>query len=84
VTTDALVRDGQTLFVGGLIRERDEEIRRGIPGLMRIPILGRLFGKTSKTTRRSELVTLITPHIMEPGQDAPVAHMPEMERKLDR
>ena len=82
VTTDALVKDGQTLFVGGLIRERDEEVRSGIPGLMRIPILGRLFGRTTQTTRRSELVTLITPYILEPGEEAPIAHMPEMQEQL--
>jgi len=83
VTTDALVRDGQTLFVGGLIRERNEEIRRGVPVLMRIPLLGRLFGRTVQTRRRAELVTLITPHIVQPGESPPVAHMPAVERELE-
>jgi type II secretory pathway component GspD/PulD (secretin) len=67
VTTEVLVRNGDTLFIGGLIRERTEEIRRGIPLLVRIPIFGALFGKTIYTSSKSELIALITPTIIEPG-----------------
>jgi type II secretory pathway component GspD/PulD (secretin) len=67
VTTEVLVKNGDTLFIGGLIRERTEEIRRGIPLLVRIPLLGALFGKTIHTTIKSELIALITPTIIEPG-----------------
>ena len=57
-----LVKDGQTLFIGGLIRERDETTRKGIPLLMRLPLLGPLFGTTTHaTSRESELIALITP-----------------------
>jgi type IV pilus assembly protein PilQ len=83
VTTDALVRDGQTLFIGGLIRERDEEVRKGVPVLMRIPILGRLFGRTVHSTLRSELVTLITPHILDPGEAPVIEHVPAMRSELE-
>jgi type IV pilus assembly protein PilQ len=69
VTTDVLVRDGQTLFIGGLIRERDETSRSGIPLLSRIPYLGALFGRTTHSTSRSELITLITLHILAPGEE---------------
>jgi type II secretory pathway component GspD/PulD (secretin) len=68
VTTNVLIKDGQTLFIGGLIRERSEQIRRGIPLLVRIPLLGMLFGKTSYSTSKSELITLITPRIVQPGE----------------
>jgi type IV pilus assembly protein PilQ len=71
VTTDVLIKDGQTLFIGGLIRERDETSRKGIPLLMRLPILGALFGTTSHTRSKSELVALITPHIIPTGADVP-------------
>ena len=57
-------------------------LRRGVPILMRIPILGRLFGKTTHNKRRSELVTLITPYVLEPGQAPPIAHLPETEERL--
>ncbi|MBP6875856.1 MAG: hypothetical protein KBD56_07275 [Candidatus Eisenbacteria bacterium] len=69
VSTEVLVKDGHTLLIGGLIRERDEETRRGIPLLVRIPVLGALFGRTTRVRQTSELVTLITPHILQPGED---------------
>ena len=67
VTTEVLVRDGQVLFIGGLIRDRDEKTRKGIPVLVRIPILGPLFGRTVHSRQKSELITLITPRIVAPG-----------------
>lgn len=70
VSTDVLVRDGQTLVIGGLIREREETSRRGIPFLMRLPILGGFFGRTVTTVQRTELITLITPRIADGGHVA--------------
>ena len=69
VTTQVLIKDGHTLLIGGLIREREEKTRSGIPLLVRLPLLGNLFGRTTRSQQKSELVTLITPHILEPGQD---------------
>lgn len=66
VTTDVLLRDGQTLFIGGLIRERDEFTRSGIPLLCRIPIVGALFGRTVRSVQRSELIATVTLRILEP------------------
>jgi type II secretory pathway component GspD/PulD (secretin) len=68
VTTDVLVADGQTLFIGGLIRERDQTTRNGIPLLSRLPVIGALFGRTTHSTQRSELITLIKLRILEPGE----------------
>ena len=70
VTTSVLIKDGHTLFIGGLIRERKENIRKGIPLLMRIPVLGALFSKTVQSTEKTELITLITPRILQPGEPA--------------
>lgn len=67
VTTNVLIKNGHTLFIGGLIRERDERVRKGIPLLKRIPFLGALFGKTVISHEKTELITLITPRIIEPG-----------------
>jgi len=69
VSTEVLVRDGHTLLIGGLIREREEHTRKGIPLLVRLPLLGHLFGRTTTSTQRSELITLITTRIVEPGED---------------
>jgi type II secretory pathway component GspD/PulD (secretin) len=70
VTTEVLIKDGQTLFIGGLIRERNEQTRKGIPLLMDLPFVGRLFSRTTITKEKSELVTLITPKVVHPGESA--------------
>lgn len=62
--TTAVVHDGETLVIGGLIGERKSKTRSGIPYLMNIPVFGRFFGTTSDETRRTELIMLITPHVI--------------------
>ncbi len=64
VTTSVMAPDGGTIFIGGLIRDRKEDIRKRIPGFGAIPILGALFGKTTSITVRTEIIVLITPHII--------------------
>jgi type II secretory pathway component GspD/PulD (secretin) len=71
VGSHVLVRDGETIFIGGLIRERKEETRKGIPLLMHLPLLGHLFGRTTLTSQKSEIVVLITPKIVRPGDASP-------------
>jgi len=61
--TVARVRDGQTIVIAGLIRERKRNQDTGIPGLMEIPLLGYLFRNTAEIKEKSELVILITPRI---------------------
>jgi general secretion pathway protein D len=62
--TTAVVQDGDTLAIGGIIAENKTNDRTGIPYLMNIPVLGRFFGTTSEATRRTELIMLITPHVI--------------------
>ncbi len=64
VMTTLSVRDGETVAIAGLIRDSDDFSRSGVPFLSEIPILGYLFGQTSKNSRRSELIILITPHVI--------------------
>jgi|GEM_PF-1747270 len=63
-TTHMLVKDGQTIVLGGLLKESDSERVLKVPVLGDIPWLGHLFRRTKKTTSRNELVVLITPHIV--------------------
>lgn len=67
VTSNVLVRDGETVFIGGLIREREETVRKGIPLLMNIPLLGIFFGHNTIDVQKSEVVVLLTPRILKPG-----------------
>ena len=62
--TTMVVRDNQTLVIGGLIQETRTNARKGIPWLQNIPILGYLFGSTTTTVKKTELVLLITPHVV--------------------
>lgn len=68
-TTNLVVQDGQTIVMGGLIQDRQNRVREGIPWLSRIPILGYLFGYTKDTEERTELVVLITPHVSRSVED---------------
>lgn len=62
--TTAVVQDGETLVFGGIINERKSRTRIGIPFLMDVPVLGRLFGTTTDEADRTELIMLITPHVI--------------------
>ena len=68
ITTRILMRDGQTLILGGLIGESVSSVRSQIPILGSLPVLGFLFGRTLETVNRRELVILLTPHIIDPVQ----------------
>jgi type II secretory pathway component GspD/PulD (secretin) len=67
VTTNLMAPNGGTIFIGGLIRDRKEDIKERVPGLGAIPIIGALFSKTTNITTRTEIVVLITPHIITAG-----------------
>ena len=64
ITTTVTVPNGETIVLGGLITERDENSQSGIPVLSRIPGLGRLFSTTRTESVREELVIFITPRIV--------------------
>ena len=70
VTSTVVIRDGQTIVLGGFIRESNDLVRNRIPLLGRIPVLGGLFGSTSTTKTRTELVILITPHVIRNFEEA--------------
>jgi general secretion pathway protein D len=66
-----IAKDGLTLAVGGLIRKRMLDRQEGVPYLMDLPIVGWLFGSTVRAEERTELVLLITPHVlMTPAEGA--------------
>jgi len=65
VETTAVVRDGETLFIGGIFAEDRDRGRSGIPYLMDIPVFGWFFRKTTDTlTERTELIIMITPRVI--------------------
>jgi type II secretory pathway component GspD/PulD (secretin) len=67
-TTTVSVQDGQTVVIGGLISTEDDERVTKIPWLGDIPYIGAAFKRTKKTRVRSELLIILTPHVIkEPG-----------------
>ncbi|MGN2254000.1 type II secretion system secretin GspD [Frateuria sp. GZRe12] len=70
IATQVGVQSGQTVLLGGLIRQDEGDTDTGIPGLNRIPLIGRLFGSTDRHRNRSELIVLITPRVIGSSDDA--------------
>jgi cell division septation protein DedD len=68
--TTAVVNDGETLVIGGLIGELKRKGRVGVPYLMDIPVIGRFFGTTSDESTRTELIMLITPRVIRNRTDS--------------
>ncbi|HEY7162938.1 MAG TPA: SPOR domain-containing protein [Candidatus Binatia bacterium] len=68
--TSAVVQDGDTLAIGGIIAENKTRDRTGLPYLMNLPIVGRFFGSTTDSVRRTELLMLITPHVIRNRDEA--------------
>ncbi|MBI2734811.1 MAG: secretin and TonB N-terminal domain-containing protein [Aquabacterium sp.] len=77
-TTTLRLRDGETQILAGLINDSESRSSTGIPGLHDLPIAGRLFGLTTNEHKKSEIILLVTPHIVrnviQPGTAA--AFMP--------
>ena len=70
LTTNILVRDGQTVVIGGLFREKTEDETTKVPLLGDLPLLGRLFQRQLDRTTREELIILLTPHVIRRGEVA--------------
>ncbi len=63
------VQSGDTLVLGGLIKDNTERGKQGIPLLHKLPLIGPLFGSTNKTFNRTELIALITPKVVGQRRD---------------
>ena len=62
---EVAVNDGETVILGGIILDRKEGGKSGVPLLMDIPLLGRLFSNSRQTKLRSELVVLMRPTVLK-------------------
>ncbi|HUS91859.1 MAG TPA: hypothetical protein VM695_08415 [Phycisphaerae bacterium] len=73
VTSNVLVRDGHTIIIGGLFREKTSISKNQVPVLGNIPYLGTLFRTNNDGTERDEVIILITPHIINHPVDEAVS-----------
>jgi general secretion pathway protein D len=70
VTSRVVVQDGQTIGLAGLITDTSTAGNEGIPWLKDIPLLGLLAGNQNNSRQRTELLVLITPHVVHDQRDA--------------
>lgn len=70
IETEVAVQSGETLVLGGLIKEDRNTGQDGVPGLMRIPILGRAFSRSTSGTIRQELLVLLRPTVVSSTDEA--------------
>lgn len=70
IKTEIAVQSGETVLLGGLIRETKTKGRSGIPGLVKVPIIGNMFGRTTNDSVRQELLVMITPTVIENAEAA--------------
>lgn len=80
--TSVTVRDGETVVIGGIMRDRVQEIKTGIPILKDLPLIGALFRRTEKSRERTELMVFLTPRIIRHPAELP--KLTEEERKRSR
>ncbi|MFT3822172.1 MAG: hypothetical protein QM750_31900 [Rubrivivax sp.] len=66
----AMAKDGLTIAVGGLIKISKTDSDTAVPGLSAIPLLGELFKSKKRVAQRSELVLVITPHVLDSAEQA--------------
>ncbi len=69
--TQLLVGDGETAVIGGLTVTQTSQSKSGIPLLVDLPIIGRLFGQTRTSDEKRDLLILVTPHIIDDGAPLP-------------
>ncbi len=67
--TRVMVDDGQTAVIGGLIRTNSSTVRRGLPILKDLPLIGALFGSTTTVDQNRELIIFVTPRLIRTTAD---------------
>jgi len=80
VQTTLLIKDGQTVVLGGLSDSQRDVNQGGIPGLSSIPLIGGLFGHASRQTTDTELYLFLTPHVIRTDAEAEQITTPLRER----
>ena len=82
IVTNIIVKDGQTIVIGGLFRDKITNVKTQVPLLGDIPILGVLFRGTADQVERQEVIVLLTPHIItDPDQTGAEQRADDIRRK---
>ena len=81
--TQVLVRDGQTIVIGGLRDHVKEKSQSGVPILSGIPIIGGLFGSATRRSTETELYLFLTPRIIATDAEADSVTTPRLPEDLE-
>ena len=88
VTTKLLTEEGEKVFIAGLIKNRTTQGRSGVPWLMEVPLVGRLFSRNEDIVVSSETVVVIAAHVLPEGRRAlseeRMKALPGIERVLQQ
>jgi general secretion pathway protein D len=76
--TQVLVKDGQTIVIGGLRDQQRDRVQSGVPILSGIPIVGGLFGSSNRRSSATELYLFLTPRILRTDADADSVTVPRL------
>ncbi len=82
VKTTAIVNNGESVIIGGLIEDKDEKTDSDVPGLSKIPLIGSLFEHDSSSIRKKSLVIIVTPYIIPKSKDLSYVRNQLSELKL--
>ena len=80
VNSDVVIENGQTVILGGLVSTKTLKTMEGVPGLWKIPILGRLFRRDVKQNDKTTLFIFITPYVVSSPEE--LSRITEEHRKL--
>jgi pilus assembly protein CpaC len=75
-TTTVELHDGQSFAIAGLLQTANQKTQEQLPWLGQVPVLGTLFRSSSFQKRQTELVVIVTPHIVRPSRPGEPLHTP--------
>lgn len=81
VESTILVKDGYTVIIGGLKQLTNTSTEKGVPGLSKLPLLGKLFKSDSKSLEDTEIAIFLTPHIITGDKSTADQHQPILPDK---
>jgi len=84
LATNVVVKDGETIVIGGLFRDVVSTTRKQVPLLGGLPLVGAAFRSTADTVQRQEVIVLLTPHIIDkPSDTKPNARIRDIRLKRE-
>jgi len=80
INTTVVVRNGENVVLGGLIQTDTENLNTGVPGLNRVPVLGKLFSYQQETVERRELFIVLRPEIIDLNSETGLDYQDILDR----